>query len=264
MGKIEVLSFDEVLKRTDGIKKRLLTGNGFSMAWDRERFAYSVLLDRAEDSLPENVQAVFKALKTSDFEVVMRLFRDSSRLLKAYGDNHTLLVKKLNKESCRIRDALASAIAASHPDMPSDITVKAYTACRKFLSNFECIYTLNYDLLLYWALMQNEISPKLRSDDGFREPEDGPNTYVTWDVQNTNQQNIFYLHGALHIFDAGHEIQKYTWSNTGERLINQIRQALDESKFPIFVAEGRSDEKLAHIQHSNFLGPGISKLCSNR
>jgi hypothetical protein len=62
---------------------------------------------------------------------------------------------------------------------------------------------VNYDLLLYWALMQREMPPSIDFDDGFREPDDGPAEYVTWDVQKTGEQNVFYLHGGLHIFDAG-------------------------------------------------------------
>jgi len=58
----------------------------------------------------------------------------------------------------------------------------------------------------------------------------------------------------LHVFDAEHEVQKYTWCNTGEALIDQIRTALASNKFPIFVAEGKSNEKYAKIQHSSYLG----------
>src|SRR5205823_2864801 len=60
-------------------------------------------------------------------------------------------------------------------------------------------------------------------------------------------------HGALHIFDAGAEIQKYTWINTGVALIDQIREALERDLYPLFVAEGESRDKLARIKHSDFL-----------
>lgn len=67
---------------------------------------------------------------------------------------------------------------------------------------------------------------------------------------------MFYLHGALHLFDAGSELKKFTWVNTGIRLIEQVRQALDANMFPLIVAEGSSSEKMARIQHSNYLGRG--------
>jgi hypothetical protein len=71
--------------------------------------------------------------------------------------------------------------------------------------------------------------------------------------ENTNQQNVHYLHGALHVFDAGSELQKYTWINTGVRLIEQIRSALKSNLYPVFVAEGESKQKLDKIQHSGYL-----------
>jgi hypothetical protein len=64
---------------------------------------------------------------------------------------------------------------------------------------------------------------------------------------------VHYLHGALHIFDAGTEVQKYTWRNTGIRLIDQIRAALNGGLYPIFVAEGESRQKHERIRHSDFL-----------
>jgi hypothetical protein len=147
---------------------------------------------------------------------------------------------------------LVRAIAQSHPDHPGEIASAKYAACRQFLAQFKNIYTLNYDLLLYWALMNADLPPEVRFDDGFRTPESGVEEYVTWD-SDRYAQNVFYLHGALHIFDARTEIQKYTRSNTGIRLIDQIRAALTNDLYPIFVAEGESTQKFEHIQHSAFL-----------
>src|SRR2546423_14725483 len=131
---------------------------------------------------------------------------------------------------------------------PRDISAESYAACKTFLAHFNRIYTLNYDLLLYWAFMQDEIEPSLSCDDGFRTPDDGPADYVTWEPDNAyDQQKIYYMHGALHIFDAGAEIQKYTWRNTGIRLVEQIRNALQRNLYPLFVAEGESLQKLARI-----------------
>jgi hypothetical protein len=61
------------------------------------------------------------------------------------------------------------------------------------------------------------------------------------------------LHGALHLFDARSELQKYTWANTGVPLIDQIRDALSRNFFPLFVAEGTSEEKFTRVRHSDYL-----------
>ena len=144
--------------------------------------------------------------------------------------------------------------------MPSGVSPTAYSACRTFLAHFGTIYTLNYDLLLYWTLMQDELTPAITGDDGFRTPESGPATYVTWEVENSDQQNVFYLHGALHIFDAGAELKKYTWVNTGVRLIDQVRDALKDDLYPLIVAEGESAQKKSKIMHSNYLSRGYRSL----
>jgi hypothetical protein len=105
--------------------------------------------------------------------------------------------------------------------------------------------------------MHTQSSAVLVSDDGFRKPEDDFDAgYVVWESSQSHQQNLHFLHGALHVFDTGIEIQKYTWINTGIRLIDQIRDALKRDYFPIFVAEGSSNEKLERIRHSDYLAKG--------
>jgi Domain of unknown function (DUF4917) len=249
----ETITFQQALERAIEPCHALL-GNGFSRACRDGIFSYSALFDQANfEGLSPAARNAFGALDTTDFEVVIRALKQAALLAGVYLEDDPALAQRMNGDANGLRELLASTIAASHPDRPSDISEEQYAACRTFLSNFERIYTLNYDLLMYWALMQAEIEPLIKSDDGFREPDDGPAEYVTWDVQKTGQQNIFYLHGGLHIFDAGAELQKFTWCNTGIALIDQIRQALDTNRFPLFVAEGSHDSKLDRIQHSGFL-----------
>lgn len=192
----------------------------------------------------------------------MRVLKQAAKLAREY--RRPTLSGILESHAKEIREVLVKTIAANHPSRPRDITREQYKSCKRFLSNFANVYTLNYDLLLYWALMQDEIEPKVACDDGFREPDAGPEEYVTWDVQNTNEQNIYYLHGALHLFDAGPELQKFTWSNTQVALIDQIRAALEEDKYPLFVSEGTDRSKLERIQHSGYLNRAFRSFANTR
>jgi hypothetical protein len=249
----EVITFQQALERAIGLRHALL-GNGFSRACQDDIFSYAALFDQANfERLSPAARNAFRALNTTDFEVVIRALKQAALLAAVYLEGNSEVVQRLNADADGLRELLARTIAANHPDRPSNISAEKYAASRTFLSNFERIYTVNYDLLLYWTLMQEEIEPHIRFDDGFREPEEGPADYVTWDVQKTGQQNIFYLHGGLHIFDAGAELQKFTWCNTGIALIEQIREALETNLFPLFVAEGSHASKLDRIQHSGFL-----------
>lgn len=248
-----VLSFAEALAETDGTKRRLLLGNGFSRACRDDIFAYGALFDRADfEALSPNARAAFDALGTRDFEKVMTALRDASTLLRLYSKEPSVLPSTLESDADGLRDVLVKAIADSHPSYPGEIADEAYSACRRFLAPFESIYTVNYDLLLYWAQMHGDATI-LSHDDGFRTPETGRTEYMTWDIEKTDTQNTHYLHGGLHIFDTGAELVKYTWINTGIRLIDQIRDALAANKFPVFVSEGDSASKLARIRHSDFL-----------
>jgi Domain of unknown function (DUF4917) len=259
--KVQVMTFSQALESAGGGKKHLVLGNGFSRACRDDIFAYSALFDGANfDALSPAAREAFNALKTKDFEVVIRMLRSASTLVKVYDAANHDLVARFASDAVGLREVLVHAIAGNHPDRPNAIEPHRYAACRKFLLGFDHVFTLNYDLLLYWALMQNELQPAVRFDDGFRTPDEGPTEYVTWEVENTNPQKLFYLHGALHVFDSGPEIQKYTWVNTGVPLIDQIRGAMDEGKFPVFVAEGESAAKVERIKHSAFLIRGLRSL----
>jgi len=252
----EILHFDQALDAA-GRQPHLLLGNGFGLAWRDDIFSYGSLFERADfRNLSPNARAAFDALETTDFEIVMRALIQASALVSLYEPERPDLAEALRNDAAGLREVLVTAIAQNHPERPADVTHEQYAACRTFLSRFRTVYTLNYDLLLYWTIMQNEIEPPVSSDDGFRTPDSGEAEYVTWEVEKTDQQNVFYLHGALHLFDAGSTLQKYTWINTGIPLIEQIRDALERGLYPLFVAEGESDRKLARIKHSDYLSRG--------
>lgn len=262
---MELLTFDEALQKSAHLSKRhLLLGNGFSIACKPDIFSYEKLFEQADfTNLSNSIREVFTEFSTQDFEKIISILRNSSRALNSYSEASEILISTLQNDADGLKELLIQTIAKNHPDQPNAISEDKFNSCKKFLSNFEHIYTLNYDLLLYWTLMHDDNHSSIKCDDGFRTPEDlefGDSTsYVVWDP-NSRSQNIYFLHGALHLFDAGTEIQKYTWSNTGIKLIEQIRHALNENHFPIFIAEGTSQEKLTYIKHNEYLSKAKRSL----
>lgn len=253
---MKLMSFSTALEASrQCTKKHLLLGNGFSIACRPDIFVYGKLFEQADFSkLSTSAKKAFNALDTQDFEKVIQALRDAKAVLAAYDGVPSKLLATLQDDADGLRELLVQTIASSHPAQPGDIEEHEYAACRQFIANFDSVYTLNYDLLLYWAQMHTEEGVPPSSDDGFRKPEDDYDAaYVTWEPGNSHKQNTWFLHGALHLFDAGTEIQKYTWVNTGTRLIEQIRDALKRDYFPIFVAEGTSNEKLIRIRHNDYL-----------
>jgi len=239
-------------------KTHLLMGNGFSIACKPNIFQYGSLFEKANfDDLSPHAKDAFAALGTTDFEVVMQALRNAAALIDLYAGAGKKLSRQLVEDAEGLREVLVQTIAHHHPGGPSNVTDEQFAACRNFLSNFDRLYTLNYDLLLYWTLMHDESEIELEADDGFRAAEDPDEDYVTWEVENTHHQKVFYLHGALHLFDAGHELKKYTWSRTGVRLIEQIRTALKDNLYPLIVAEGESEGKVRRIGHCGYLHRGL-------
>ncbi|MGB8991430.1 MAG: DUF4917 family protein [Desulfobaccales bacterium] len=252
----KLLSFNQaILKSATYSKRHAMLGNGFSIACRPDIFVYGKLFERADFSkLSPSARKAFDALGTSDFERVIKTLRDAEKVLSVYKGASEKIKEAMLKDAEGLREVLVKTIASSHPERPGDITNDEYAACRLFLKNFNDIYTLNYDLLLYWTLMHTDEGEHPSSDDGFRKPDyDYEADYVTWEPGQSHGQNVWYLHGALHVFDTGTEIQKYTWVNTGIRLIEQTRDALSRDYFPLFVAEGTSAEKIERIRHSDYL-----------
>jgi hypothetical protein len=250
-----ILTYDEVLSRTSSDKRHLLLGNGFSIACRPDLFRYDKLFDRANFSNRDTARKAFELLATTNFEAVMRALRAFAQLSELYAPGDSKAKQRAANDADGLREVLVGAVADSHPERPYDIQTEEYVSCRKFLRGYKSINTLNYDLLLYWTLMQNEIDDEpILSDDGFRKPADDPNAdYVSWDSDNSKRQTIRYLHGALHLYDTGTEMKKYTWINTQIPLVDQIRAALEQEFYPVFVSEGTSAEKWERIRHNDYL-----------
>jgi hypothetical protein len=265
-GGADLLSFADALALAQGCGGRhLLLGNGFSIALRPDIFTYGTLLDRAKESgkLTPALAAVFKQLGTTDFEMVMEALQNAAMLIELYDEKSPKLAKRLRSDAEALRNVLAETIAAHHPARPYDITPEQYASCKRFLANFDgSIYTLNYDLLLYWTLMQSEVQPQVESDDGFRDAEEDGQQYVVWEVQNSIKQRVHYLHGALHIYDAGAELKKFTWSKTEIALVDQIKRSLAKREYPLIVTEGDCEQKLDRIQHSGFLNRAYRSLAT--
>jgi len=201
----DVISFRDALLKLDAASpKHALLGNGFSRACLNSTFAYAKLFEQADFTrLSPFARLAFDSLSTTDFEIVMEALKRAALLLRLYEPTQSAIAEVFDRDADGLREVLVSAIAGSHPGRPGDISGEQYGYCKSFLSHFKDVYTLNYDLLLYWALMQDQVEPVISCDDGFRKPEYGQADWVTWD-SSAHEQNVHYLHGGLHsISDAG-------------------------------------------------------------
>jgi Domain of unknown function (DUF4917) len=251
----QFLTFAQALKRSDANKRHLLLGNGFSIAWKSSAFSYGSLRDKADlSAMSCDGDELFRVLGTNDFEQVIEGLKAVEKILPGY-DPDSGIGGRIASDADVIREALATALAAKHPDNVGVVSTAQYGAARSFLRHFDRVYSVNYDLLLYWCTLQETDELEVVGDDGFRaDPDDPDAEWVTWDnIGSRSTQDVHYLHGALHLFDAGDRLKKLTWIRTSVPLLDQIRFALDRGEYPLVVTEGSSAEKLARLDHSAYL-----------
>ncbi|WP_317950377.1 DUF4917 family protein, partial [Campylobacter jejuni] len=105
----KLFEYDEVLKQTDE-KRHLLLGNGFSMAYDKNRFSFTSLLQSAIDNgiIEENsnIHKILKNNNTSDFEEVVKILENTSKILKIYTQDERLC-EQLSNDSEKLKNFLS-------------------------------------------------------------------------------------------------------------------------------------------------------------
>jgi hypothetical protein len=112
------------------------------------------------------------------------------------------------------------------------------------------VFTTNYDLFLYWVLMQRQTRLKLY---------DGFDNQGIWHEGLLSNTFVFYLHGALHHYEENigrlkpvMQQYKLLWRE-GLPLPLQVRRHIAEGHFPVFVSEGTAADKRHAIRSNPYL-----------
>ncbi len=237
-------------------EKHLMLGNGFSIALFPAIFSYTSLASRVQSPQIANL---FNQLNTKDFEYIMRILNDALKVVNIYSPN-SQPANQMQIDLDELRTTLIDAISQLHPEILLHIDKEHYEKCHKFLEHFNDgnKYTFNYDLLLYWAYMKFWSDDKytvLKHDDGFR----GDGT-LTWDINQTKHQNVYYLHGAMHLFNKNGIIRKFSWTRNETPISVQVRTSINRGIYPMFISEGTKDHKRLRIQNSTYLKHAFDSL----
>lgn len=256
-------SYQEVIKYLDkqNRPKHLLLGNGFSMAYDSKIFSYNALSVFIEKTNNPLLQKLFSTIKTRNFEQIMQQLDNFIEIAQIFSSDKKL-VDKIRNASSTLKSSLIEAVKELHPEhvfiVPEEKSKKCSMFLEEYLSRGGKIFSTNYDLLLYWVLMRNNIK---NSNDGFgRDPvyidefvneEDLEFSELRWGKYKEDQ-TIYYLHGALPIFDTGVNIVKEEYDSQNY-LLEKINNRMENKEYPIFVTAGNAIEKLNHIMHNKYL-----------
>jgi hypothetical protein len=245
----KIIAFDEAIKATEGTERAVLLGNGFSI----QHFSYRTLLEKAGLAPDGSLRALFDVLQTVDFEVVIKALEDAAVVERAYQKEKRAAL--FSGEADKLRRSLVHAIRQIHPAHRENIQV--IPSCTTFLPSFATVFTLNYDLLLYWVILDDGDNfadgfGLGKESDGFRGP-----------FQEDAYCNIYNLHGGLHLFQtADNEVEKRLMGKAG--VIDAIAQTITKDKrLPLYVAEGSSIAKLAHIYAVPYLRHCYETLCGS-
>lgn len=259
----KLYSYDEIIKslKEKNREKHLLLGNGFSMSYDSGIFSYNALSKFLENLENDILQKLFQIIKTSNFELLMEQLDNVAQIADVFGADK-IVVQNIRKATETLKESLIDAIKELHPEHVFSVPDEKSKACagflNEYLSNNGNIFTTNYDLLLYWVLMRNQLD---RIGDGFGresddtdewiEPENREWSELRWG-KNSDTQSIYYIHGALHLFDTGIDIIKEEYTSE-HVLLENIKTRMAKKEYPIFVTAGNGEEKLSHIRHNRYL-----------
>ncbi|WP_121632114.1 DUF4917 family protein [Tropicibacter alexandrii] len=244
----ELVSFQDAIEATEGRNRGLLIGNGFSIDY----FSYHNLLEAAGLAEGSPIKRLFDALDTVDFEAVIRALDDAIVVEQAYGNQDH--ADELEHDAQAVREALVKAVNATHPTHRDELTFK-YASADAFIGHFGTIFTLNYDLLLYWVNLHSK-----RLNDGFGLGQEIENGRFRGPFNQRSYCDIFNLHGGLHLFQNRQD-EVFKAQHTDEGMIATIsRKIVGEKRLPLYVAEGSSVAKARKIFASPYLRHCFGKL----
>lgn len=229
----------------------LVLGNGASIAFD-PRFAYTSLKGAAEATglITKDVLAVFEHLKTTDFEFVLRILWHAKKVNESLGIDEPRTTAAYDD----VRSALIRAVRDVHVDFGEVQEVLPIAA--SFMARFRTVFSLNYDLLVYWALLVGNSEAPYKFKDCFihGEFEHGWRKFRRPYGGVSDPTLVFYPHGnlALGADLAGVEskIHSGEWSSLLDTIILRWER---EEVAPVFVSEGLSEQKQRSISRSPYL-----------
>ncbi len=237
----------------------LLLGNGASQAlW--EKFAYSSLYTIACD--PQRVhplttidQAFFREMNTVNFEAVLSALATTrmvcGHLKKEFGD--------VDERYQSIRTSLIEAVSAIHVPFEK-VAVETKRRLGDILSRYKYVYTTNYDLLPYWAMMETKDKHKCKDFFWGHDQSFDSSDAHEWNDKGTR---VLFLHGALHLYhDLLGNTKKKVFQEDGTDLLSQFD--VSGEWIPLFVSEGGSKDKLRSIRRNDYLSFAYWKFSFHR
>ena len=229
----------------------ILLGNGASIAVN-PRFAYTSLLQHAYSKrmLDNDVGRLFHFFETKDFELVLRLVWQASNV------NRALQIFDLKTHSAylRVRESLIRAVRDIHPEY-NDVSSQLPNIY-SFLKRFKTVISLNYDLIVYWAMTYGlDINDQHSFKDCFVNGYFNENWQIFRESINSQKRVslVFFPHGSLILCRNSVETELKISRQADDLLESILKHWQTEQFIPLFVSEGTRFQKVSAIQNSYYL-----------
>ncbi len=277
-GDVNMIMKGGVHQRSGPIKA-LLVGNGFSRRFD-ENYNYTSLMEKCSD---DEIKKLSESFKTNNFEFLMNNLQIAQKALDTFGEkinNDELFFtnKYLHAREIFIK-TINSTVEFSRNKLRSKLS-----NIGKFLLGFDCVFTLNYDPIIYWALM--DVSPPSSINhkpfgDWFyysnesRLIEFDYNREVFRKCCNSERDLtlLYYLHGSLFLVynnnitrkTSGDEFidnnDEYSYIRMTEVSKQIVEDSTNDYKY-LIVSEGTHKEKKQLIDKNDYLNFCLENLSS--
>lgn len=236
----------------------LLIGNGFSIALS-DKFKYASLFETFINKTHEPFKSLFTHFDTTNFELILNYLENALKVngILAYP------IDLIKQATDSLKSGLIEAIKEIHPRVENIDWTKLESITNQ-LENFGDIFSTNYDLYLYHIIMKSiDISRVKKGYIAYQDyfwgnAEDGYKEFMNY--QQYRYKHVYYLHGALFIFNHGVKDLKIKRASAFVELIEIIAGEIQKGHFPLFVTEGTWQDKLKAIYRSNYLYFCLQKL----
>ncbi len=254
---------------TDGT---ILLGNGASISVHSE-FDYKSLKEHAIKKTPlgekkERISCLFGYFETDDFELILRNLRQAELILNSLIqaecisknlEEFRICHKEIENTYNIVRKSLISAVKGIHPE-PDEVDDKM-ESIYNFIKEFKTIISLNYDLLIYWAIMRGNDKDGIHAikDCFVKEGKEGEEFDHNWERLRKpiwGQKNcslVFYPHGNLALARDKNGKEKKIAADSNGGLLESIVDKWKAGVLPLFVSEGTSEQKQKSIRNSDYL-----------
>lgn len=259
LNELGILDWSSIAK--DFIGADLLLGNGFSRSITDDRFRYDSLFDKFLSICNSKDRRIFKSFGTSNFELILEELSNATRVNGIFNIEAT----KIEGATQRLKDGLIETIRVIHPPA-SETDKEILERIANQLNRFNDIFTLNYDLFLYW-IIQIFRDKKRKSEDvkqycDYFYDDNYSEQFTRFVGQKLPEYDryVYYLHGALFLFKEPPDDLKLRKAGSFKELVKLIGEAIQEGRKPLFVSEGKGKDKEVSISRSTYLNFALDAL----